>query len=87
MPFNFSSPEYLSHHRTRKNRVSPVSRASPAHMNSPSETAISEMIACLMLYKNVHAYLDIILNKPVDKHIHITYILPILGKIRIFCVS
>ena len=29
MPFNFSSPEYLSHHRTRKNRVS------PAHMNSP----------------------------------------------------
>ena len=35
MPFNFSSPEYLSHHRTRKNRVSPVSRASPAHMNSP----------------------------------------------------
>ena len=35
MPFNFISPEYLSHHRTRKNRVSPVSRASPAHMNSP----------------------------------------------------
>ena len=35
MPFNFSFPEYLSHHRTRKNRVSPVSRASPAHMNSP----------------------------------------------------
>ena len=34
MPFNFSSPEYLSHHRARKNRVSPVSRASPAHMNS-----------------------------------------------------
>ena len=32
MPFNFSSPEYLSHHyRTRKYRVSPVSRASPAH--------------------------------------------------------
>ena len=23
MPFNFSSPENLSHHRTRKNRVSP----------------------------------------------------------------
>ena len=37
MPFNFSSPEYLSHHRTRKNRVSPVSRASPAHVNSPLE--------------------------------------------------
>ena len=37
MPFNFSSPEYLSHHRTRKNRVSPVSRASPAHMNNPYE--------------------------------------------------
>ena len=35
MPFNFSSLEYLSHHRTGKNRVSPVSRASPAHMNSP----------------------------------------------------
>ena len=35
MLFNFSSPEYLSHHRTRKNRVSPVSQASPAHMNSP----------------------------------------------------
>ena len=35
MPFNFSSPEYLSHHKRRKNRVSPVSRASPAHMNSP----------------------------------------------------
>ena len=33
MPFNFSSPEYLSHHRTPKNRVS---RASPAHMNSSS---------------------------------------------------
>ena len=39
MPFNFSSPEYLSHHRTRKNRVSPVSRASPAHMNSPQKFA------------------------------------------------
>ena len=35
VPFNFSPPEYLSHHRTRKNRVSPVNRASPAHMNSP----------------------------------------------------
>ena len=35
MPFNFSLPEYLSHYRTQKNRVSPVSRASPAHMNSP----------------------------------------------------
>ena len=35
MPLNFRSPEYFSHHRTRKNRVSPVSRASPAHMNSP----------------------------------------------------
>ena len=38
MPFNFSSPEYLSHHRTRKNRVNPVSRASPAHMNSPLQS-------------------------------------------------
>ena len=35
MPFNFSSPEYLSPHKRRKNRVSPVSQASPAHMNSP----------------------------------------------------
>ena len=38
MPFNFSSAEYLSHHRTRKNRVSPVNRASPAHMNSPLDS-------------------------------------------------
>ena len=37
MPFNFSSPEYLSSHKRRKNWVSPVSRASPAHMNSPLE--------------------------------------------------
>ena len=36
MPFNFSSPEYLSPHKRRKNWVSPVSRASPAHMKSPS---------------------------------------------------
>ena len=35
MPFNCSSPEFLSHHKPRKNRVSPVSRASPAHINSP----------------------------------------------------
>ena len=35
MPFNFSSPEFLSHGKLRKNQVSPVSRASPAHMNSP----------------------------------------------------
>ena len=38
MPFNFRSPEYLGRdiiHRTRKNRVSPVSRASPADVNSP----------------------------------------------------
>ena len=37
MPFNFSSPEYLNPHKRRKNLVSPVSRASPAHMNSPLE--------------------------------------------------
>ena len=37
MPFNFSSPEYLSHHRTRKNRDSP---ASPAYMKSPSSSLI-----------------------------------------------
>ena len=41
MPFNFSSPEYLSHYRTGKNRVSPVSRASPAHMNSPLITNLT----------------------------------------------
>ena len=35
MPFNFSSPEFLSHSKMRKNQVSPVSRARPAHMNSP----------------------------------------------------
>ena len=35
IPFNCSSPEYLSPHKRQKNRVSPVSRASPAHMNSP----------------------------------------------------
>ena len=35
--FNCSSPEYLSPHKKRKNRVNPVSRASPAHMNSPQE--------------------------------------------------
>ena len=46
MPFNFSSPEYLSHHRTRKNRVSPVSRASPAHMNSPL-VALGSLITSL----------------------------------------
>ena len=35
MPFNVSSSEYLCPHKRRKNWVSPVSRASPAHMNSP----------------------------------------------------
>ena len=43
MPFNLSSPEYLSHHRTRNNRVSPVSRASPAHMNSPLEAKLLQL--------------------------------------------
>ena len=44
MPFNFSSPEYLSHHWTRKSRVSPVSRASPAHMNSPSVLTMARFL-------------------------------------------
>ena len=44
IPFNFSSPEYLSNHRTRKNRVSPVSRASPAHMNGPIVTAEMRLV-------------------------------------------
>ena len=35
MPFNFSSPEFLSHSKLRKNQVSPVRRASSAHMNNP----------------------------------------------------
>ena len=35
MPFNFSASEFLNPHKKRKNLVSPVSRASPAHMNSP----------------------------------------------------
>ena len=34
IPVNFSSSEYLSPHKRRRNRVSPVSRASPTHMNS-----------------------------------------------------
>ena len=41
VPFNFSSPEYLSPHKRRKNRVSPVSRASPAHMNSPLKDRVT----------------------------------------------
>ena len=44
MPFNLSSPEYLSHHRTRNNRVSPVSRASPAHMNSPLKSDVHHTV-------------------------------------------
>ena len=43
IPFNFSSPKYLSHHRTRKNRYSPVSRASPAHMNSPYDRYLGKL--------------------------------------------
>ena len=31
----YDLPFGVTNHRTRKNRVSPVSRASPAHMNSP----------------------------------------------------
>ena len=39
MRFNFSSPKYFSLHKRRKIWVSPVSRASLAHMNSPLKTA------------------------------------------------
>ena len=46
MPLNFSSPEYLSHHGTRKNRVSRVTRASPAHMNSPLEYRLHIELLC-----------------------------------------
>ena len=54
MPFNFSSPEYLSPHKRRKNRVSSVSRASPAHTNSP-----------LLTNGNLHAYIKYSLHKHV----------------------
>ena len=37
MPFNFRSSEFLSHSKLRKNQVSLVRRASPAHMNNPLE--------------------------------------------------
>ena len=52
MPFNFSSPEHLRHHRKRKNRVSPVSRDSPAHMNSPLEHSQFVTSAILELVNN-----------------------------------
>ena len=42
MPFNFPLPEDLSHSKLRKNQVSPVSRASPAHMNS----LIDDVLRC-----------------------------------------
>ena len=48
MPFNFSSPEFLSHHKMRKNRVSSVSRASPAHMNSPLVVLIVRLTVILL---------------------------------------
>ena len=56
MPFNFSSPEYLSPHKRRKNRVSPVSRASPAHMNSPliNQTAV-HIASKHLIYSCIHA--------------------------------
>ena len=46
MPFNFSSPEYLSHHRTRKNRVS------PAHTKLLGNNYVF-FINSLLLYVNV----------------------------------
>ena len=53
MPFNFSSAEYLRHHRTGKNRVSPVSRASPAHMNSPLVLLYKfQIIITIHLFRN-----------------------------------
>ena len=56
MPFNFSYPEYLSNHRTRKNRVSPVSRASPAHMNSPLGTCSCRKTAFIIIAEQVNQY-------------------------------
>ena len=35
MLFDFSSPEFLSHTKLRKNQVNPVSQASLIYMNSP----------------------------------------------------
>ena len=55
MPFNFSSPEYLSPHKRRKNGVSPVSRASPAHMNSP--LGITKMVFLECWRTTVRAHL------------------------------
>ena len=49
MPFNFRSPEFLSHHKTRKNQVSPVSRASPAHINSPLQSVVMLFVKHAML--------------------------------------
>ena len=55
MPLNCSSPEYLTHHRTRKNRVSPVSWASPAHMNSSLEIWYSQNVL-VFLFKDIEVW-------------------------------
>ena len=62
MPFNFSSPEYLSHHRTQKNRVSPVSRASPAHMNSPLEVGFQGLPTQGRFYRPVYSLIEIVIK-------------------------
>ena len=72
MAFNFNSPEYLSHHRTRKNRVSPVSRASPAHMNNPlgpvytyTDSFVSaDIIAVTKLYASTHIRICCVFDRP-----------------------
>ena len=52
MPFNFSSPEYLSPHKRRKNWVSPVSRASPAYMNSPLVVVAQDVFTIITVLRS-----------------------------------
>ena len=63
MPFNCSSPEYLSHHRTPQNRVSLVSQASPAHMNSPL-SGIGSILGSARFFVNlgIQNYISKMLN-------------------------
>ena len=51
IPFNCSSPEYLSPHKKRKNRVSPASRA---HMNRPSEITLLWLNLCYYTSGNLN---------------------------------
>ena len=44
MPFNCSSPEFLRQYKTGKKQVSPVSRASPAHVIGPLEFIYKSLV-------------------------------------------